>query len=148
MDELRELRARIRVLEEIEAIKQLKARYWRCVDQKLWNEWADCFVEDAKMDIQPMGIIQGKRQIVQAISNGIGTAISTHQGHSPEIEITGDTTAKGKWALYDHIFDERSKTVSEGFGLYEDEYVKENGQWKIKTTRITHHYVDRSKKEG
>ena len=34
-------------LHEIEAIKRLKYRYMRCLDQKRWAELAECFTEDA-----------------------------------------------------------------------------------------------------
>jgi hypothetical protein len=34
-------------LVEIELIKRLKYRYMRCLDQKLWDELATCFVEEA-----------------------------------------------------------------------------------------------------
>jgi hypothetical protein len=34
-------------LEEIEAIKQLKYRYFRCLDSKRWAELAECFAPDA-----------------------------------------------------------------------------------------------------
>ena len=33
--------------EEIEAIKQLKYKYVRCVDCKMWDDLAECFTEDA-----------------------------------------------------------------------------------------------------
>ena len=35
-------------LQEIEAIKQLKARYQRCVDTKDWDGLADTFTADAR----------------------------------------------------------------------------------------------------
>ena len=34
-------------LEALEAIKRLKYRYLRCLDQKLWDEIGECFTEDA-----------------------------------------------------------------------------------------------------
>ena len=34
-------------LQEIEAIKRLKYKYMRCLDNKLWDEMAECFAEDA-----------------------------------------------------------------------------------------------------
>jgi len=37
----------MRALEEIEAIKQLEARYFRLMDTKQWEAWADVFTEDA-----------------------------------------------------------------------------------------------------
>ena len=33
--------------EDIEAIRQLKARYFRFVDTKQWDRWGDLFTEDA-----------------------------------------------------------------------------------------------------
>ena len=64
--------------------------------------------------------------------------MSIHHGHAPEIEITSDTTAKGRWQLYDCICNIPAKTAFMGWGYYEDEYVKEQGKWKIKITKISH----------
>jgi hypothetical protein len=50
MAEPAEMEKRIRVLEEIEAIKKLKAKYFRCVDKKLWDEMEELWVEDAVAD--------------------------------------------------------------------------------------------------
>ena len=33
--------------QELEAIKRLKYRYFRCLDLKRWDELKECFVEDA-----------------------------------------------------------------------------------------------------
>ena len=33
---------------DIEAIKRVKYAYLRCLDQKLWDEMADVFTEDAE----------------------------------------------------------------------------------------------------
>jgi len=35
---------------ELEAIKRLKARYFRCMDTKDWEGWADVFTEDASLE--------------------------------------------------------------------------------------------------
>ena len=37
-------------LAALEEIRQLKYRYLRCVDQKLWDELADVFTPDATVD--------------------------------------------------------------------------------------------------
>ena len=42
-----DLERRIRALEDVEAIKRLKYRYWRHLDLKQWDELADCFAADA-----------------------------------------------------------------------------------------------------
>ena len=43
MATLEELEARVRALEDVEAIRQLKYRYFRCLDLKRWDELGACF---------------------------------------------------------------------------------------------------------
>ena len=38
-------------LVEIEAIKQLKARYFRLLDTKRWDAWREVFTEDLRAEI-------------------------------------------------------------------------------------------------
>ena len=47
MSDLAALEKRIQALEDIEAIKRLKYKYWRCLDTKSWDEMEECFVDDA-----------------------------------------------------------------------------------------------------
>ena len=141
MDELKELRARIRVLEDIEAVRKVKAKYWLCVDRKLWDEFGDCFTEDAIIDVPPVTHWQGRKEIVQSLSKVLESLITVHQGHHADIEITSETTAKATWAMYDNLQNMRSNTKMEGYGFYEDEYVKENGKWKIKYLKLTRFFV-------
>jgi hypothetical protein len=135
---LAELEARIKVLEEIEAIKKLKAKYWRCCDKKLWNELEECFTEDATADYFPNLHFEGRKAIIQFLKDSLGPdhMITAHGGHNAEIEITSDTTARGIWALNDLVIIQPG-TRMRGYGHYEDEYVKENGQWKKKSTKQT-----------
>ena len=138
MAELAELERMITVLQDIEAIKKLKAKYWRCVDKKLWSELEEVFAEDATADYGPDLQFQGRKAIMQFLKDSLGAESmqTAHGGHNPEIEITGDTTARGIWALQDYlIMAPNNKMV--GLGHYEDEYVKINGQWKKKSTKIT-----------
>ena len=141
MDELQELRARVRALEDIEAIRKLKARYWLSVDRKLWDEFGECFTEDVVMDVPPVTHWQGRKEIVQSLSKVLASFITVHQGHHADIELTSDTTAKGVWAMYDNLQDKRLNTKMEGFGFYEDEYVKENGRWKINKLKLTRFFT-------
>jgi bile-acid 7alpha-dehydratase len=139
MADLSELEKRISVMEDIEAIKKLKAKYFRCVDKKLWDEMEEVWVEDGVADYG-MGIelLQGRKAIIEFLKKNLGrdSMISAHQGHNPEIEITSDTTAKGVWVLNDRLIIQTIATSS-GWRYYEDEYVKVNGEWKKKSTKIT-----------
>ena len=139
MADLSELEKRISVMEDIEAIKKLKAKYFRCVDKKLWDEMEEVWVEDGVADYG-MGIelLQGRKAIIEFLKKNLGrdSMISAHQGHNPEIEITSDTTAKGVWVLNDRLIIQTIATSS-AWRYYEDEYVKVNGEWKKKSTKIT-----------
>jgi bile-acid 7alpha-dehydratase len=139
MADLTDLEKRIRVMEDIEAIKKLKAKYFRCVDKKLWEEMEEVWVEDAVADYG-MGIelLQGRKAIMEFLKKNLDrdSMISVHQGHNPEIEITSDTTAKGVWVLNDRLIIQTIATLN-GWRYYEDEYVKVNGEWKKKSTKIT-----------
>jgi len=144
MADLAEVEARIRLLEEecrelrklrdIEAIKQVKYRYFRCLDSKRWDEMKECFAEDAETDwASGKWQFQGVDAIVQFLSKTLPyNRITMHQGHHPEIELTSDTTARGKWSLQDYIIDNKGNLYLMGASFYNDEYVKVNGDWKIK----------------
>jgi bile-acid 7alpha-dehydratase len=139
MADLSDLEKRIRIMEDIEAIKKLKAKYFRCVDKKLWDEMEEIWIEDAVADYG-MGIevLQGRKEILEFLKKNLGrdSMISVHQGHNPEIEITSDTTARGVWVLNDRLIIQTIATLN-GWRYYEDEYVKVNGEWKKKSTKIT-----------
>jgi hypothetical protein len=131
-----DIEARMRVSEDIEAIKKLKAKYWRCMDKKMWTEMEQLYTEDARQEAGDWHVEGGGKAIVQSLSKTLEGVATAHGGHSPEIEITSDTTAKGTWALQDHLVWKSGRKMV-GFGHYEDEYVKELGTWKIRSTRIT-----------
>ena len=140
-----ELEKRIRRLEDIEAIKELKARYWYYIEHKMWDELPDLFTEDnshPKADGTPG--VQGKDAVVKYLVDLLTPGRNVHQGHSPIIEFTSDTTATAKWSLNDYNeFDPKAITGFEGWGSYDDEYVKEDGKWKIKTWKTIHSRIER-----
>ena len=130
-----DLERNIRILEDTEAIKMLKAKYWYCLERKLWDDLGDLFAEDV-IDYMGDGKIgcQGKENVVKHLADLFNIGMNLHQGHSPMIEVTSGTTATGKWDLYAYVeFDPQALTGFEGWGSYEDEYVKQDGKWKIKS---------------
>lgn len=138
MNPLGEIEARVRKLEDIEAIKKLKAKYWRCVDRKLWDELADVFIEEATLEYGSAIKLNGRQAIVQFLKDTLGadTVVTSHVGQRPEIELAGESTATGTWWLNDYIV-MQPNIRRRGYAFYEDEYVKENGNWRKKSTRIT-----------
>ncbi len=144
MAELRDLDARIRVLEEIEAIKRLKYKYFRCMDKGLWDEMGECFAEDAVADYERHGLIQGRAAIARFFKEYVAPAYSmcVHQGHNPEIDLRSDSTATGTWELDNFMVTSETNIGLWIAAFYEDEYAKEGGEWKIKRTKIV--YIFRS----
>ena len=113
MADLADLERRIRVLEDVDAIKEIKSEYWYCIDKKLWDGLADCFTEDGILEYVPSSLkLQGGKEIGQNLAGTLGSLITVHQGQNARIEITSDTTAKGTWAFCDFIVDNQANTES------------------------------------
>lgn len=137
--------------EEVEQIKQVKARYFRLMDQKRWDEWRAVFTEDVTAvyhgvpgnrpsdDLTKLQC-NGRAELVGTISGFLSKGISIHHGHMPEIEVTSPTTARGIWAMVDYL--RMPQFTLKGYGHYEEDYVKENGKWKIKTILLTRLHCD------
>lgn len=136
MAESNELLDLVRNLQSIEDIKRLKAKYWRCVDQKRWEEIGECFAEDCVADYGQGMVLNGRQAIVEFLRKSLGqaTSITAHGGHNPEIDITGPDTARAIWNLNDIVI--MPGMQMKGYGYYEDTYVKQNGKWMKKSTTI------------
>jgi hypothetical protein len=134
---------------EILAIHRLKARYFRYMDTKQWSLWRDLFtddlvfyMEDAIVPTTTEPIVSGGDEFVEYVSGVLATAVTTHHGHMPEIELTGDRTATGVWAMYDWVDDEPNGFALKGYGHYHEQYVKSDGKWRIAELRLTRLRVD------
>jgi len=139
MSELKELHKRIIALEDIEAIRKLKAKYCRCNDMKQWDEIGDCFAEDAILEPAPDIRVEGREEIVKFLEENLDSTIVVHQVHQAEIEITGESTAKAIWGEYAEVtYSEVQSSVA--YGFYNEEYIKEGGCWRIKYERIDRIY--------
>lgn len=132
-------------LVEIEAIKRLKYKYLRCLDQKLWDELTECFVENATSAYGGGKYsYEGRDAILEFLRDAMGadTFHSSHQVHQPEIDLTSETTARGIWALEDVVIDLKWDITIRGAAFYEDEYVKKDGVWKIQHTGYKRTYEE------
>ena len=132
--------------DDLEAIKQLKAKYFRFHDTKQWDSFAQVFAEEAVScsSPDPADWKHGRQAIVEHVRSVVRDAVTVHYGHMPEIELTGDTTAKGVWSMFDFV--DYGGHGWRGYGHYEEEYVKENGEWKIQSFRLTRLRKDEFKK--
>jgi ketosteroid isomerase-like protein len=130
----------------LEEIRQVKYRYLRCVDLKLWDEMADVFTADASADYgtraagKPLNL-RGREEILGFLRDSLGNdIITTHRCGQPEIQVDGDT-ATGTWSFEDTVIATGHRVVIKGAAFYEDTYRRgEDGRWRISHTGYTRIY--------
>jgi hypothetical protein len=125
-------------LEDIEALKHLKARYFRCIDAKQWDEVEALFWPHAEITatVARDGTLAGFLTSLRNLGDGVTTF---HAGHMPELDVRSDGTAGGRWAMSFHLqWDgDNGPEGIQGFRFYEDEYLKSGGEWRISAMRIS-----------
>ncbi len=142
----------------IEDIKQLKARYFRCMDTRQWEEMGQTFTRDGVFDCsegfqhtplggEPIGVegpvTTGRENIVAWIKDAFVKQTSLHHGHCHEVTIDSDTKAHGVIAMNDLIRDgSRTKTLLSAAGHYWESYRFEDGAWRIAHTKLTRLFND------
>jgi uncharacterized protein (TIGR02246 family) len=127
----------------LEDIKRLKAFYCRCLDTKDWEGFASSFADDGIFDHGGgQGAIRGPQAIAEAVRGVVDDVQLVHHALMPEIEVTSPTTAVGIWALDDMLRWPDGRRSLHAYGHYHEDYVKVDGRWKIKLSRVTQLRVD------
>jgi hypothetical protein len=127
--------------DDIEDIRQLKARYFRMMDTKDWDGLAAVFTDDVEIDVtgEGGGVTRSVADYIPFLRANIEDVITVHHGHMPEIRLTSPTTAVGIWALEDQLWWPEGAPIKHmhGFGHYHETYEKQSAGWRIKTMTIT-----------
>ncbi len=134
--DMNELMKRVERLEAIEAIKKIQGQYYRCLDTKAWDELGECFAPEFNTAFSDGRLVFTKWEDLRNFyeeNMGVGKQISQHNGHTPEIELTSDTTATAKWYLHDYLIIPPHNWGIRGTAIYNISYVKTDDGWKIKT---------------
>ena len=122
---------------EIESICQVKYAYFRLLDLKRFTELGELLTEDATTAYQSGELRQsGRSAIVAFLQESLGDPgiVTMHNGHHPEIVVTSDTDARGRWYLEDRVIVPAHDFELHGTALYDDTYAKVGGAWKIAHT--------------
>ena len=144
---LEELESRIKVLEDIEAIKKLRATYCYLCDAGLGDarnldELLSHFSQNARLDFGPNAKFEGREGLRTFFGGIVPEALSfcMHMVHDPIIEVKGDR-ATGKW-YFEVPATARAENRAQWLaGTYEEEYVTENGEWKFDSIRAIFNYI-------
>jgi ketosteroid isomerase-like protein len=129
--------------DDLEAVKQLKARYCRTMDTKDWSAMRLVFTDDVTMDTSESGggVITGADDFLAFLQEAIGEVVTVHQCHTPEIELSSPTSASGIWAMED-MLRFADGTELHGYGHYHETYVKDAGGWRIASSKLTRLRMD------
>ena len=142
--DLESLRRDIQRLMDIEAIKQLKHAYFRCIDTANFDELETLF--HPEIAVHFVGGFyewrcEGREDFMANQRKSFHQrAVGHHNGHQPEIRIESETEATGLWYLADHMWILEHKFYTTGSAIYADRYVKEDGRWWIRETKYRRIY--------
>lgn len=149
-------------LSAIEAIRTLKARYFRCVDTKDWDGLAEVFSTNIEFDRtvgmavrdpwsgawsppisdEPI-IVRGRDAVMAMVRTAVEHVRTVHHGFMPEIEVLNDAEARGVWAMRDEIYDKRGRLIVSGSGHYHETYERAPQRWVISTSKLTRLWLTR-----
>lgn len=133
-----ELEHRLQALEDIDAIRNLKAHYLACCDAKDPLGMRACFVDGpAAIDYGVIGKFESAEPLVE-IFKQIGChphMVEMHHGVNPRITLLGLGKAEGRWGLHYQLINTNDNTLTQLGAYYEDAYVKTPAGWKISATK-------------
>ena len=140
--ELREritvLREKVQRIKDGNDIKRLQRIFGYYFDRGLWDEMTDLFSDNAVLEYARDGVYTGKERIRKYFYALGGNKPGLREGQlnehfqlMPVITLSDDgLTAKGRWRDLS-LQGQFGKAAFWGEGPYENEYVKEDGVWKI-----------------
>jgi len=135
------LEQRIQRLKDTDELENLVSVYGYYLDKQQWAQLTDIFTEDATMEIAQRGVYVGKASIRRALElfgpqDILKDHLHNHIQMQPLITLSPD--GQTAWV--------RSRALSQlgtfervgawGDGVYENEFVKQNGVWKIHKDHI------------
>jgi hypothetical protein len=131
-------------LADLEAIRVLKARYFRFVDTKEWERFGELFTDDAELDVPLVRAepLRGRAAIVAAVSGNLAELVTIHHGHAEEVVFAGPDRARAIWPMSDLLLRTTTSLAPpastgfgpryEGYGHYVERYARgADGSWRI-----------------
>ena len=140
---VKELEAKLQLTEDIEQIKRLQRIYGYYLDNKYHQEIVDLFSDDTEsVEVANRGVYLGKEGAKRFFIHAQGKpeppySMARHIQMQGVVTIdSGGKTAKGRWqCLFMSVSNNAVPGAPRavwGYGVYENEYIKENGKWLFK----------------
>lgn len=123
---------RITRLEDLNQIERLQNIYGYFVDKGQWTQLSELFTDDATLEIGGKGLFLGKKRVLEYMQTAFGPDgakpgfLANHMQFQPIADLSPDGTRgyvrSRAWVM---------SMAGWGLPLYEDEFRKEDGVWKI-----------------
>jgi hypothetical protein len=129
-------RERVSRLEDQDGVESLQATFGFYFDKGLWNDAADLFTRNGSLEYGQSGIYVGQDHIRRALllfgPQGLGQGyLNNHMMLQAIITVASDgKTAAGRWQGPVQLSEPGQNGIW-GVGVYENEYVKDGGIWRI-----------------
>ena len=129
-------RDRVARLEDQDAVENLQATFGYYFDKGLWEDTADLFTRNGSFEYGQSGVYVGQDRIRRALllfgPQGLAQGyLNNHMQLQAIITVAPDgSTATGRWQGMVQLSEPGANGIW-GVGIYENEYVKEGGVWKI-----------------
>jgi len=135
------LAANVQLAEDLSHIEKLQRAYGYYVDKGLWEDLSELFTENAVANY-PAGVFIGRKSIREHLYMNVGGhqvgdiglgngRLYDHMNIQPVVHIdAGGLTAHGRWRAF-AMFGSPGGGATWAEGVYEMQYTKENGVWKI-----------------
>jgi hypothetical protein len=130
------LHRQAQLLRDHDEIENLQGIYGYYFDKNLWDDVAALFAENATFEDGQRGVYVGRKRIRQALQlfgpqGPQRGRLNNYFQLQPVIHVAQDgRTAKGRWQGIMQL-GEPGTAGAWGVGVYENEYVKERGGWRI-----------------
>lgn len=133
--------ARLRKMEDVDAIHTLLVRYGRELDKRDFKAYGALFAQDGSWK-GGMGSATGPDAIAKMVAAGFARMEpslyqnSYHLMTSFDVQVAGDTaTAWSRWTWV--VVGASGKPQTERSGHYDDTFVRERGEWKFESRQAT-----------
>jgi hypothetical protein len=141
---VKELEQKLTSVNDVQEIEKLQRAYGFYLDFRMWDDVVDLFSDNTEsLEISDSGVYLGKAGVKRFFKEFLGRnglpampgALGTHMQLQGVVNLDpGGTTARGRWQCVILLATPLNNQLKAalGYGVYEDEYVKENKVWKFK----------------
>jgi hypothetical protein len=132
------LSRRLERLSDQAQIENLQRQYGYYVDKHIWSALPELFGEEATLEIGGRGVFVGKERIHEYMkflgAEGVTPGqVFNHSQLMPIVNVAPDgKTAKGRWTAFIQV-GVHNELARWGYVTYENDYVKTEDGWRIKT---------------